>query len=1288
MENFYFLSFKRKLKKFSFYSAMSLLLLLGTGYWYLLEHAEHIFANFVHYETKGAVKLEIGKLKFNYKELRLLLVDTKLFSADTTAKSSFYRVNADTLVLELASLKPLIFGSELKVDSIIIKKPAIHIIKSRPADVSDTFTLPQQMGKAYESLNKALDRFSIKYCMVDSGNFRLTDRTLAGKPTIEVTDYYLMIDHMQKHRGAKAKFLFADNVKLYSSRQHITSLDGKHQLSYSRLRINAARKIIELDSCSIISQSSPNEFNKFHGYFDTLRFTNVNFSLLAAQNILQADSVFCMQPKVLINTTVKNDKVSKTKLKWFKSKDTLSNSIKSLLGNFRLKYIGVDNGSVELATKQGEKVSRYSLKKSDFTLEDVVVIDRPEFPLHVGLLDLGLMGYEAINPDSSYIIRFDSIRLRNNHLFLSRFSASPLSYMHNGSIRNLKTKALIIDDINWDAFFTSKKIVASSVAWIQPNIQLDAHQKDQGVNKNEGIFSFLQKLSPYSDINKLSIQDANIDIGLLQDRGIQLQGVYAEINVNDLLEARSVATLGNTFKDMSFKKAILRLNAGNIMLYDGYLRGDDKMVWVDKLDVERGEGATVFSCEQLAINGLQSFIQGKIKAASLHWNKAMLFPGVFKKSASHVGNKNQLDIAIDNITGGNTKAQFNSAEFKMDVALNSIGMKKFEWDGVHAPVFHQLAFTGDYFKLEKDSLSCSASSFEWKDNHPSFFNNIFFARSGKNDSISAHVNVLRFIPEMHLQQPIPFNMSRIVFQDPIIYLDIRRSLVQKKQQKPNLPAFQLDEIEMNNASIRINGITEGHHMKLDQARFDISAKRIHSKDGELMIDGIHFDLRNAGYEGPKWKVSMKKNGLISADIATFRLSVHEQYPGKKWQTYLRQLRINDIVCAKNYTVDNEAGINLNSLQINDLEWNDTSAKSLADWTGTQPFTIANLGFTFSTHQSIIQGINLNMDKEKNISIDSFRYAPLLPLFEYLSNCKYQKDYLSFSFASGKINGLNWVQLLKDRKIKLDSVTLDESRLHIFKDKRLPFLSGIEKPMPAVLISKIKIPLSIRQLKLNNAHILYEELNDKNNKTGSVTFSHLNTVVTNMHNQDASSTDSLRISSSGYLMDSAFIRLRYAEAYADSLNHFSLGIRMRPFALNRLNEVLEPLAGASIVSGKLDTIRLNALGNDSLAHGKMKMYYRGLKIKYSGMGDDSVRTFKSKLITFLANDFLLKRNNKKGYGVVYSIRDQERSFANYWLRIALSGVMSNSGIKSNKNMEKRYKKEVEKMQIPELPEIGL
>jgi hypothetical protein len=111
-----------------------------------------------------------------------------------------------------------------------------------------------------------------------------------------------------------------------------------------------------------------------------------------------------------------------------------------------------------------------------------------------------------------------------------------------------------------------------------------------------------------------------------------------------------------------------------------------------------------------------------------------------------------------------------------------------------------------------------------------------------------------------------------------------------------------------------------------------------------------------------------------------------------------------------------------------------------------------------------------------------------------------------------------------------------------------------------------------------------------------------------------------------------------------------------------------------------------MGSDLLAHGKMRMYYSNLKIDFINKKDWEQNVF-NKALSWLANTFL-RTNNIKKTGSVFAERIQEKSFANYWTKIVLSGAMTNTRIKRNSKQEKRYQRTLKRIQVPELPEVDL
>jgi hypothetical protein len=117
------------------------------------------------------------------------------------------------------------------------------------------------------------------------------------------------------------------------------------------------------------------------------------------------------------------------------------------------------------------------------------------------------------------------------------------------------------------------------------------------------------------------------------------------------------------------------------------------------------------------------------------------------------------------------------------------------------------------------------------------------------------------------------------------------------------------------------------------------------------------------------------------------------------------------------------------------------------------------------------------------------------------------------------------------------------------------------------------------------------------------------------------------------------------------------------------------------SGYLDTLTMRAVGQDYLSLGEMRMYYHDLKVQFLKNGSEEKKRFLQGLMTFIANSFVIKNENKKRVGVVYFPRLRDRSFINYFIKIAMSGVASSVGAKKNKRLMKRYNKQIKVRQLP-------
>ena len=61
-------------------------------------------------------------------------------------------------------------------------------------------------------------------------------------------------------------------------------------------------------------------------------------------------------------------------------------------------------------------------------------------------------------------------------------------------------------------------------------------------------------------------------------------------------------------------------------------------------------------------------------------------------------------------------------------------------------------------------------------------------------------------------------------------------------------------------------------------------------------------------------------------------------------------------------------------------------------------------------------------------------------------------------------------------------------------------------------------------------------------------------------------------------------------------------------------------------------------------------------------------------------------NQRGAGEVYAERDPEKGFVNYWVKIVIGGVFTNTGVRTNIKQERKYQKGIKKHGVPPIPPI--
>ncbi len=1283
----------KKIIKIFVIGLLSLLALLTISYFIFIFNAEKIVKEIVTHYTKGTMKIEMKKLRFNPRELRITIVDAHISTLDKAHQHSTYDISVDTMLLELASLRPLLLDRKLYIDSITFKRPSIAVIQWMELK-QEKFSLPQQMGKVYTSLNKALDKLSIKYCLLDSGSFSIEDKVHPERKKVTVTDFYFLIDNLHKTTSLNKddRFFFSDRIKFYSSHQQITLANGNQQISYSRLRINSGRKIIELDSCFVFSKKNNSDFNSFSGYFDTLKFTNVDFKRLTQENILDADSAYCIQPKIILKTSVKEKKTDKM-LARAMSKDSFTVLMKYLLGNFNINYIGVDNAAIEIQTMSDSKISSYQIKRTDFSMHDVSVIDHPDSTIKVGSFDLGLIGYQAYDPDSNYLVAFDSIHFVNDRIFLSNFKIKPTKKIQTNEFKDVSMSSLAINGISWIELLANRKIVANDIELISPKFDLHlTTNKDKGIHKKKlSVLTAFKSITDHADVENLKIKNANFQL-IQDDKNIGLTNLNCTIPVNQLLKSETLNDFLTASVFIDFESSKINFKQQQILLKKGKYDGNKSSLLIKEALADDDKNLFHGYFQNLKIYKPSEISFNHFDLSSLSWDKATLAI-TSNSTAKKLDNKKSIPFfTIAKIQGKNTTFQTKSNSLLTNGVLPKIEISDFVTEENGGFSLKDITLSGNKVSLVNKGLRLHINQLNFNNKKPSSIEGLYLNADSGKKRIELNIPNVDFSADINELIKKQFILDGLVIQQPTVSIlnndsyqfnsDISHAL--------KFPEIKINSIVINYPEIHNTAFDEKFQPYLNKIKSLIQLNDVHLKDEIIQVNNGKIELTDMKFSTPKISLSVTADDIMKLSLSNINFTLGNKPNKSKWNFLIDTLSSQNLLLNIQKDSLHTQKININHASLTSIQLNNSKGFAPYEILAASPeFSIQHTSVYILNNQSRFLIHNLNFNKKLGeLGVDDFSFNPIVAKEDFVKMNDYQKDYPLFKTGNINVNNFDVLTLFKDSVFTATSVNISRPDLYIFKDKRKPFKKGIYKPLPSALMKNINFKFDIDSLNINKGVVAYEELNEKTNKSGMVRFSDLNAVVNNFKNHNHTETDSLRLYVTGNFMDSARIRFRLSESFTDSLHSFTYGLRFRPFDFKILNPILEPLVSARITSGSLDTLRVNAIGREHMSHGKMKLYYNDLKIQYLNKGSDSVKNLKSRLINFVANDLLLKRNNKKGFGIVYAERDKERGFANYWLKIGLSGVVSSSGVKKNKKVEKIYNRKLKKMKVPEIPDVDL
>lgn len=324
----------------------------------------------------------------------------------------------------------------------------------------------------------------------------------------------------------------------------------------------------------------------------------------------------------------------------------------------------------------------------------------------------------------------------------------------------------------------------------------------------------------------------------------------------------------------------------------------------------------------------------------------------------------------------------------------------------------------------------------------------------------------------------------------------------------------------------------------------------------------------------------------------------------------------------------------------------------------------NIATTDSLYNFHADSLLLNA-ASKTLNLTNISLKPIGKKENFSDKLDYYKERYNITVKTVSIQYIEWWQLLSEDGLTARQVKLMDGNIEVYADRTLPDPhTNKVGNYPHQLLTRLKLPVMINNVDINNFKVTYTELNAKTGKKGTVTFNDISGTFTNITNRkeiiDQNKYFSLNANASFMNAAPMHALFKFDLANANTGN-FSLDLEVGNMDGKELNVATKPLGLFEIKNAEIKKIIMHMNANDNNSNGTVTFYYNDLQVDVLKQDEEQQNKLKKRgLISFLANNFIIEKsntpddkNNDPKY-VSYK-RDPEKSFFNLIWKTIFTGL---------------------------------
>jgi hypothetical protein len=1269
--------YKRFFKLLLVTTLVFLVVVAGLHIWFV-NNARGILQQIVTTKSHGKIKLELSQLRFEFLSNKLQIREADLVSTDTVTQATTYHVKFRKLTLKVSSFWPLVFEKKMSLDSIKLHDPEIEVFQWRKDTSSkfadDELSISQEMGRLYNSMLDVLDNFGIRRIIINNAKLSLVNKYNPKSPPVTMSRIYFDLFRTAQNIRKRDEFVKdAQSVELTTTNQNINLPSGRHRLAFKNFRLELFQKQIELDSCTITKIATDSSKSTYQIFFKKLLLLGVDFNAMYTQNLIRADSVYCENP--LFDIDINPDVGTSKKKRQRPDPDKI---IKDLTGDLDLAFVGVKDAGIKINISGKKSRSLFNSNKDDFEMRGLRIYANSARPASVDRFDMLVRDYRLYNVDSSAAYSFDSIHFLNNKIALNNFSIEITSQNKEHNKKDFRIPYFELTGLDWYELIFEENLKAQEASLYNPIIKYTRSISRQ--KKKLNLFTTLQGLDTLFALRKINIINGQIDMKL-GATSLSFQNANVNIYSDRLLQSRNKEGLRKAVDQLNFSTGIIKLK--NITARLEHVRYTDKnFIRADKVSVNSTSNSITASLRDVAIDNLLLDDAAQfIIVDGMSWDQGSV---AIKPLPAGKRKKNAPGIEIRNVSAGNTQFSFTNGATELNTFVRLLRLTSLFKEGDNPLQVQGLSLAGNKFNFTNGKLQISSNSYIVSDNKTTYLTGTEIRQIKDRDSLLIAAPRINFVSDINSILAKDIHFTSLNLERPVIQLN--KWGITQAAENSGTTALQIDNVTATEPSLSITTHRNDSVSSLSipfSAGSTAKASRVSVNEKGLSIGSFALSSDAATFTTRRGDIIGVKKGRVDLELSDIKLETKEGKPS--WDALVTNLYLqnpNSFFLGKSKNKLLLEQLAVGNIQLSSANTNITQVihSSVAAWLRSATGQYVDSATTLKWYNA---GYNYST---KALTLDSFNYHPTQPRDSVIARSPYQTDYITLNTGAVHIADFDLESYQKDSALITGEVDIDRPVISIYRDKLPPFKAGIIKPLPVDIFKRIGVPLTIKRINLSEGLVTYTEKSAKTRTEGTVLLTHVDGKISRIKNRNIGLDDSLVFSIDAYLMDSALIKLRVKESYTDPFSGFLMTLRMTPTSLTFLNPVIAPLSNVKIVSGTIDSFALRAIGKEDMALGEVAMYYHDLRIKVYKNAELNQSSFGTNLITFLANTFVIRKNNNGRPGIVYFERLRDRSFFNYIVKMTFSGMAASIGVKKNKKYIKQYEKQLELKKLPPITEL--